>query len=121
MAAGGAETRRHRRLGLALARKASEWVSGLRAFHEPSLGAPASRRPVLPTGAATRRQDAGAPSRAPRFMVPMHAEKNERMLSMNRRKLIRRGGAAPASRALRCRLPSSYAKLKIGAPAWHPQ
>jgi len=48
------------------------------ALHEPGLGALASRRPVPPhPDAATRRQDAGAPSRARRFMVPMHGRNGE--------------------------------------------
>src|SRR5258708_7549957 len=46
-------------------------------FHEPALGAPASRRRVraAPT-IETRRRDAGAP----RFKVPMHAQKRNAAL-----------------------------------------
>src|SRR5881275_549711 len=43
------------------------------------------------------------------------------MLSMNRRKFIRLGGAALAFRALSGRLQAAYTKLKIGAPDWNLQ
>src|SRR6059058_5186734 len=43
------------------------------------------------------------------------------MLPLNRRKFIRRGGAALAFRALSGRLQAAYTKLKIGAPDWNLQ
>src|SRR5437773_8935528 len=43
------------------------------------------------------------------------------MLPLNRRKFIRRGGAALSFRALSGRLQAAYTKLKIGAPDWNLQ